>query len=83
MFKILKIHLHYDVIVTSHEDGWYLFWYEWKEETHYDNYTSVQHPEGVATTPPLGGGVTKYRGRGLTTVIFKLQSKRFRVSSKE
>ena len=39
MFKILRSRLHYDVIVTSYEDGWYLFWYQWKEETH--SYTLV------------------------------------------
>ena len=34
MFKILRLHLHYDIIVTSCADGWYLFGYQWKEEIH-------------------------------------------------
>ena len=45
-------------IMTSYEDGWYLFWYQWKEEPH--SYTLVANTrvfcnenleEGVATTP--------------------------------
>ena len=39
MFKILRSCLHYDVRVTSNVDGWYLFWYQWKEETY--SYTVV------------------------------------------
>ena len=34
MFKVLRARLHYDVIVTSYADEWYLFWYQWNEETH-------------------------------------------------
>ena len=35
IFKILRSCLHYDVIMTSYDaDGWYLFWYQWKKETH-------------------------------------------------
>ena len=30
---------HYDVIVTSYINGWYLFWYQWKEDVH--TYTLV------------------------------------------
>ena len=51
---------HYDLIVTSYINGWYLFWYQWKEDVH--TYTlvvkvkgymtfSIDNPEGVATTP--------------------------------
>ena len=29
----------YEVIVTSYIDGWYLFWYQWKEDVH--TYTLV------------------------------------------
>ena len=25
---------HYDVIVMSYMNGWYLFWYQWKEDVH-------------------------------------------------
>ena len=32
-------HSHYDVIVTSNINGWYLFWYQWKEDIH--TYTMV------------------------------------------
>ena len=39
MFKILRSRLHYDVIMTSYTVGWYLFWYQWIEKTHY--YTLV------------------------------------------
>ena len=34
MIKILRVCLHYDATVTSYENGWCLFWYQWKEETH-------------------------------------------------
>ena len=27
--------VHYDVIVTSYINGWYLFWYQWKEDIHH------------------------------------------------
>ena len=37
--KILRVRFHYDVIVTSYEDGGYFPWYQWKEETH--SYTLV------------------------------------------
>ena len=30
---------HYDVIVTSYINGWYLLWYQWKEDVH--TYTLV------------------------------------------
>ena len=30
---------HYDVIVTSYINGWYLFWYQWKEDV--QTYTLV------------------------------------------
>ena len=50
---------HYDVIVTSYINGYYLFWYQWKEDVH--TYTlvvnlgymtfSIDNPRGVATTP--------------------------------
>ena len=63
MFKFLRSRLHYDVIVTSYVDGWYLFWYQWKEKTY--SYTWVANNiykvigrslekfhVGVATTPP-------------------------------
>ena len=30
---------HYDVKVTSYINGWYLFWYQWKEDVH--TYTLV------------------------------------------
>ena len=78
MFKILRSHLHYDVIVTSYADGWYLFWYHWKEQTH--SYTLVanigyrtfiiENPEGVATTP-CGGRVTENTsgGQGLIKAV--------------
>ena len=39
MFTILRLRLHYDVIVTSYADGWYLFWYQWIEEA--PGYTFV------------------------------------------
>ena len=29
----------YDIIVTSYINGWYLFWYQWKEDVH--TYTLV------------------------------------------
>ena len=32
-------HSHYDLIVTSYINGWYLFWYQWKEDVH--TYTLV------------------------------------------
>ena len=32
---------HIDVIVTSYINGWYLFWYQWKEDVH--TYTLVVH----------------------------------------
>ena len=60
MFKILRSRLHYDVIVTSYVDGWYLFWYQWKEET--DSHTLVanigyrtfiiENPGGGCNNPP-------------------------------
>ena len=34
MLKILRARLHYHAIVTSYENGRYLFWYQWKGETH-------------------------------------------------
>ena len=34
-----RVYLHYDVIVRSYINGWYLFWYQWKEEVH--RYTFV------------------------------------------
>ena len=39
-FSILVARSHYDVIVTSCINGWYLFWYQWKEDVH-DTYTLV------------------------------------------
>ena len=30
---------HYDVMVTSYINGWYLFWYQWKKDVH--TYTLV------------------------------------------
>ena len=33
MFKIWMSGFNYDVKVTSYVNGWYLFWYQWKEET--------------------------------------------------
>ena len=66
----------YDVIVTSYEVQWYSFWYQWIEEVH--TYTLVANigvssvpyrksREGVATTLPFVGRVTKNTsgGRGL------------------
>ena len=38
-FSILWARSHYDVIVTSYINGWYLFWYQWKEDVH--TYTLV------------------------------------------
>ena len=48
---------HYAIIVRSYINGWYLFWYQWKEYVH--SYTLVvnlglydlQYWYGVATTP--------------------------------
>ena len=31
--------LTYDIIVRSYINGWYLFWYQWKEDVH--SYTLV------------------------------------------
>ena len=52
---------HYDVIVTSYINGWYLFWYQWKEDVH--TYTLVVNLglydlqdliiQGVLQQPPL------------------------------
>ena len=33
-FSILRACSHYDVIVTSYVNGWFLFWYQWKEDVH-------------------------------------------------
>ena len=75
MLKILRLRLHYDTIVTSYADGWYLFWYQWKEETH--SYTVVANirvqgvyyrkSRGGLQQPPVGGHVTETDsgGRGL------------------
>ena len=67
MFEIFRSRLHYDVIVTSYAGGWYLFWYQWKEDTH--SYTVVAN-KGIQdvyyrksrwgrNNPPFGG--TCYR----------------------
>ena len=50
---------HYDLIVTSYINGWYLFWYQWKEDVH--TYTlvvnlglydlSIDNPEGGCNNP--------------------------------
>ena len=37
-----------DVIVTSYINGWYLFWYQWKEDVH--TYTLVVNLGFYATT---------------------------------
>ena len=42
---------HYDVIVMSYINGWYLFWYQWKEDAH--TYTLVVNLGLYVTTPPL------------------------------
>ena len=39
IFKFSWARSHYDVIVTSYINGWYLFWYQWKEDVH--TYTLV------------------------------------------
>ena len=39
-----------DVIVTSYINGWYLFWYQWKEDVH--TYTLVVNLGLYATTTP-------------------------------
>ena len=43
-----------DVIVTSYINGWYLFWYQWKEDVH--TYTLVVNLGLYETTtlPPFG-----------------------------
>ena len=33
-FSIFVGSSHYDVIVKSYINGWYLFWYQWKEDVH-------------------------------------------------
>ena len=45
---------HYDVVVTSYINDWYLFWYQWKEDVQFWGYMtfSIDNPKGVATTPP-------------------------------
>ena len=65
--------LHYDVIVKSYTDKWYLFWYHCKEETHsctlaanirvYDEYRKSRGVVGGRVTKTLSGG------RGLTLFI--------------
>ena len=38
-FLIFEGVLTYDVILRLYINGWYLFWYQWKEEVH--SYTLV------------------------------------------
>ena len=75
--NFLRSRSHYDVKVTLYADGWYLFWYRWKEETHsyillanirvQDVYYRKSR-EGVHN-PPFGGRVTENASgrRGLNT----------------
>jgi hypothetical protein len=41
-----RARLHYDVIVTSYEECWYLFWYHWIEETHSYTYVPIRTAQG-------------------------------------
>ena len=65
--KNSRVRLHYDVTVTSYEDGWY-FWYQWKEEIH--NYTlvvnirvqgfkNIENPGRGMQQPPSEDGLQK------------------------
>ena len=79
MFKLLRSLLHYDVIVTSYGNGWYLFWYQWKTERiiviHFIQigYRTfiIENPCGVATPSPFRGRVTENAsgGRRLITGV--------------
>ena len=56
--KILRAHLHYDVIVTSYADGWYsgingkrrLIAIHWQQTHGYRTFI-IENQEGVATNP--------------------------------
>ena len=73
--QFLRACSHYDIIVRSYINGWYLFWYQWKEEVHtntpvvnvgYVRYTFIiNNPGGVATTPPFGKYVWEKGEQGL------------------
>ena len=54
--QFLRACSHHDVIVRSYIIGWYLFWYQWKEDVHsYEIYMTfnIDNPEGVLQQPPL------------------------------
>ena len=42
-FSVFEACSHYYVIVRSYINGWYLFWYQWKEDVH--TFTLVVHLE--------------------------------------
>ena len=60
-FSIFEDGLTLYVIVTPYEHGWYLFWYQWIEETHRQGYWAFSkgNHEGYCINPaPFGGRVT-------------------------
>ena len=76
MFEILRLRLHYVVIMTSYVGKLYLFSYRWKEET---LYSDSKHKDigrllkkiqsGLKQPPPPFGGRVRENGpgvRGLT-----------------
>ena len=57
IFQFSRACSHYDVIVRSYINGWYLFWYQWKGDVHSYNTLVVNYmifsndnPEGALQT---------------------------------